>query len=466
MIDLNGTLILSIISLGLLGFVLIRYQTVLLGFTFLLIFGIASASLSAFLFGALWGLNSYWITSAHLRVFTYSALGLMAFAGGVALAWRPLRATRGGIPGGAQRLSWLNPRFAWLCTLLGAAAYGVWPITHAIPTLQVIGSAYLQLLPFGVVIALAYARTTGEYRPFRRCLAVFIPVVLLQMIRTGHVGAGGTFLVQLLFVACFWRRVNVRTAVMFLFGMVILSSLLFSWLESRYFIRQDLLLHTGPYARLVEFLEEFNYVDPLSLTPESVQKHLFDRVDMSRILAAQVRYQPDYEPFAYGKTVATDLLAAFVPRTLWPDKPIRVGGSEFVSRYTGLYFAPGTSVGLPYQFELYANGGALWVVIGFFLIGWLTARLELALFSTDLTLPQFMSLLITTKAVTTSEQTIITIVMAVLGGVVGYFILGMLLQVLNEDWQFWESQTPHMATSSREGWQSIEGYTVVAEGSE
>src|SRR5207249_7023589 len=73
-----------------------------------------------------------------------------------------------------------------------------------------------------------------------------------------------------------------------------------------------------------------------------------------------------------------DGLYSVIPRALWPDKPIVAGYADFVSRYTGIVRESGdpTSIGVPIQFELYANGGPTFVVIGVFLLFWLCAHFE------------------------------------------------------------------------------------------
>jgi hypothetical protein len=72
--------------------------------------------------------------------------------------------------------------------------------------------------------------------------------------------------------------------------------------------------------------------------------------------------------FARGETLIEALLAP-VPRIFWPDKPMVAGSGDLVSRFTGIQFREGTSVGIGQVMELYVNFGEWGVFLGFIVIG-------------------------------------------------------------------------------------------------
>ncbi|MFV9507876.1 MAG: hypothetical protein AB4911_25280 [Oscillochloridaceae bacterium umkhey_bin13] len=454
--DPTLALLLSLLAIGAMAALILHYRTVLLGYTFFSFFNIASASLTAFLVATGFNLTSPWLTADHLRVINYSALGLIAFSIGVWLAWRPLHRKEiatiwqlQALP--SQRalsvdqfetyrsaLPWLNLRFAGLCLGISVAIYLLAPLAYSIPTLRAIWSNFYSLLPLGMLTILLVCQINRNYEPLIFSLAIFIPLALLNAVNTGHIGVGGSFMVQLLVVATFALSIRLRTLPIFLVGTLVLTSLLVGWLASRNLIRSGDLREYGQVERITVFLREFTYVSPFELTPEQVQETVRMRVDMTDILAAQVFYQPQFEPYAYGATIANDLAVSLVPRFFWPDKPQIVGGSSFVTRFTGIEFAEGTSVGLPYQFELYANGGVPVVVLGLFALGWLTARLELYTVTKKLSLPWFLVVANLAYMVANGAQTIVVLIVAVIAGSVGYYVLGYLLMSVNQELDFWQ----------------------------
>jgi hypothetical protein len=101
----------------------------------------------------------------------------------------------------------------------------------------------------------------------------------------------------------------------------------------------------------------------------SVHLELVDgRLNQNILVGAAVNYLASTEDFAKGETLKLAILA-MIPRLVWPDKPISAGSAGMVTRFTGIEFARGTSVGIGPVMELYANYGTPCVVIGFLLLG-------------------------------------------------------------------------------------------------
>ncbi len=80
--------------------------------------------------------------------------------------------------------------------------------------------------------------------------------------------------------------------------------------------------------------------------------------------------------YGEGETLVNAMLA-FIPRVLWPGKPQYAGSGGLVTRYTGIQFARGTSVGIGQVMELYVNFGGLGVLIGFTILGLLLGFFDL-----------------------------------------------------------------------------------------
>lgn len=89
-----------------------------------------------------------------------------------------------------------------------------------------------------------------------------------------------------------------------------------------------------------------------------------------------VRQTPEAVPYWGGETYGS-LIGAFVPRFLWPDKPVKMLGVTFGHRYHYLYENDwSTTINLPFLVEFYVNFGVIGVLVGMFLVGVIYATLE------------------------------------------------------------------------------------------
>lgn len=92
-----------------------------------------------------------------------------------------------------------------------------------------------------------------------------------------------------------------------------------------------------------------------------------NRFNQGMIVAKVIEYVPKYEPFAEGQTVYASVLATFVPRILWPDKPI-AGGQYNMLRFTG-FMVVGYSMNVGVIGEAYGNFGRTGGVVFMFVFG-------------------------------------------------------------------------------------------------
>jgi hypothetical protein len=103
------------------------------------------------------------------------------------------------------------------------------------------------------------------------------------------------------------------------------------------------------------------------------------RVDHLSAFAFVIAKTPDPVPFWDGATYA-NFLWSFVPRFIYPDKPQKTLGQEYGHRYSFIDSRNyTTSINLEQTVEMYANFGALGVIIGMFLIGLLYRALYVIL---------------------------------------------------------------------------------------
>lgn len=100
------------------------------------------------------------------------------------------------------------------------------------------------------------------------------------------------------------------------------------------------------------------------------------RSALTDLFADVIRQTPSRVPFWKGETYKS-LIGAFVPRAVWPGKPVKVLGYEFGHRYG--YLRPGdytTTINLPFLIEFYANFASMGVLVGMFVVGVIYGAIE------------------------------------------------------------------------------------------
>jgi hypothetical protein len=80
------------------------------------------------------------------------------------------------------------------------------------------------------------------------------------------------------------------------------------------------------------------------------------RFNQGLIQSKVMDYIPNYNPYAEGTTIFNSVVASFVPRFLWPDKPI-AGGKWNMEYFTGLIIE-GYSMNIGPFGEAYGNFGS------------------------------------------------------------------------------------------------------------
>ena len=100
------------------------------------------------------------------------------------------------------------------------------------------------------------------------------------------------------------------------------------------------------------------------------------RSALADLFADVIRQTPEVVPYWEGETYKS-LIGAFVPRALWPDKPMKTLGYAFGHRYGYLRdddFT--TTINFPFIIEFYANFASLGVLAGMFLVGLIYGAVE------------------------------------------------------------------------------------------
>jgi hypothetical protein len=135
------------------------------------------------------------------------------------------------------------------------------------------------------------------------------------------------------------------------------------WYQNTSFLQR--LEKTSDLVTKFEFLDLTNTMHLFALDQRLNQNFLVGR--------GVIRHREGLVKLSYGGTVPW---WALIPRAIWPDKPPVGGSGDIVSKFTGVRFAKGTSVGVGQVLEFYMNFGNVGVVVGFVVLGFVLMRLD------------------------------------------------------------------------------------------
>jgi hypothetical protein len=421
---------------GLIGLIAVLWwrQTAFMGVTCLFAFQVSSAGLSSFFFGRLFGLREQWITAEHEKVFSYSGWALIAIVAAMWLAWLPSKKDRAkDSKNGAHRemFPWVTERFVYFSLSLGAISSVALPFVYTIPTVGTAAHLLTSWLKFGLIAAVILFKKNGAIRPLLIAVGLYLPAGMVYALSTGHTPLSMDAIVPIALIATCYNRVNLLSFGKLILWMIPCVYLMFAWMASRNAIRSGELEMFSLAERASRFTDIF--VDELikaEVTPYDIQNLLFDRIDMSDILAQETAFQnaPSGEDeFEYGGTLIDGAIAV-VPRAIWEDKPIVAGYADFVGRFTGVARDDNTSIGVPVQFELYANGGAPWVIVGVFILFYLCARLERFIAFCDRPLHTLMPSLVFLMGFASGIEQIMLVLSTVLAGAIPVFVIALIIE--------------------------------------
>ena len=296
--------------------------------------------------------------------FQQSTYGVMAFAIG-ALVLAPSLSTTHSVKSvvfsdSKLPLTYIIAGIIFYTTLAPALAH--------VPSLNAITAVGQQLVVTGCCLACWHAWKSGGKKKLVKWLAISFLLPAVTILTRGFAGYGVASLsVILIFVAGFYRPRWVLVL-----GFAILAYLGLSFFTAYMRDREQIRMavwggeaYTGRLKQLHESVRTLEWIDPYN----PVHLELIDsRLNQSMLVGAAVIHLSSGDAYAHGETF-WDAIVALIPRAIWPNKPIRAGSGGLVTRFTGLTFSEGTSVGIGQVMEFYANFGTLGVIIGFFLLG-------------------------------------------------------------------------------------------------
>ena len=262
-----------------------------------------------------------------------------------------------------------SPQLPSLYLLIGALAYvSIAVVSVRIPTAGALLAVGQQLLVVGVCLLLwrAWHDRRGPLVAFLLGLTLLLPFVTILV--QGFIGYGAAAAVVIVaFTAKFFRP---RWLLILLATVVFYAamSLLVSYLRDRGDIRA-VVWGGGAFSQrstvVLSTLRNFEWLD---ISNEEHLVRVDQRLNQDALVGAAVRNLSVSGDYARGETLFRSVIG-LIPRAIWPSKPDTAGSGQLVSQYTGIAFAPGTSIGIGQVMELYVNFGSAGVALGAALIG-------------------------------------------------------------------------------------------------
>jgi hypothetical protein len=306
------------------------------------------------------------VTVEGLRLATIATLALAA--GSEVVVWVSWR-TRP-----AASLRTLPPpvdsRLVNLYLVAGAVLYlVVMPFAGLVPSLTAFVSSGTVLVVLGMGLHCWNGWVTARRAKFWFWVAAACTWPLVTVLGQGFLGYGFSFMLMVMaFVASFYRprwRVVVAGALVAYGGL----SVYVTYMRDRVVIREVVWNDGALTDRALSVADSIRRFEPFDLTNPEHLRRVEDRLNQDWLVGTASYYlQGRPDEFARGATLIA-AIEAVIPRALWPDKPVVGGSGDLVSRYTGLRFAEGTSVGAGQVMEAFVNFGVDGVVVVFFVLG-------------------------------------------------------------------------------------------------
>lgn len=253
----------------------------------------------------------------------------------------------------------------------------IFPIAKRIPSGAAIGSAGVNLTIVGICL-LAFSSLRRGTAAKLKVIAATLSLPGVTVLVLGFVGFGVSAVVEVGSFVLRFIRIRPWSIPVGMIMFWLALSFYVSYMQARSDIRSAV-WGGASMAERVRVVGNQNKRAEL-FDPTNV-KHLYlidERINQNALVGrAALRIHHSNATFADGESLWIAAIA-WIPRAIWPSKPIVAGSLDFADRYTGLTFAKSTSVGIGQAMEFYANFGFPGVFFGFMALGVFIRYFDLA----------------------------------------------------------------------------------------
>jgi hypothetical protein len=272
------------------------------------------------------------------------------------------------VPSGVRNKLLILGLMFLVCRRLGAV----------VPGLQTIFAGGQQLIAVAAVLNIWEAARRKKYAKVVLWVGLSFIVPIETMVDEGFLGFGLVALAPILIFAttCIGRRNYFRVGVFSVIGIYLGLSFFVNYARDRSQIRATVWGGDSLTNRVERVLQTFENFELFSIHKPDHLDPISGRLNQTWQVGAGVSYMQNTGGWAHGSTLVTAALQV-VPRIIWKNKPI-TGGSNLLSKYTGLVFSQGTTFPLGQVLELYVNFGPWMVFFGYVVMGALLAHMDVA----------------------------------------------------------------------------------------
>ena len=323
-----------------------------------------------------------WAGNARLTLngFEQTVIGMVSFLAAVILARESDFAFNRQPPKRKMSTSQLSglSKLSVIYMIGGFCCFMFLGILSSLPSVGSITSALGSLMIVGVGLRLWVTREAVSRASWFQTVALLPFLPFVTMVKDGFFSFGTHW-----FLCCigflFNQSRRTRPAFILLSPVVgfLALSMFVNWMAIRGEYRQMVWLKQVDFSDRVERIAQlYDKFEWLNFEDGRQRVAIDGRLNQNVLVGLAVeRLESGAVEYAKG-SVISDLLIALIPRVIWPEKPAVGGGGDVVTRYTGFSFSEGTSVGAGQVFEFFINFGTPSVIVGFFLWGWLLAKMD------------------------------------------------------------------------------------------
>ena len=299
--------------------------------------------------------------------FAQSTYAILAFATGMLVGGRVL--SQHSAAAHNKMLFPPDPALPRSYLIAGAVSYVVsGTVLGHLPGLNAVLAVGQQLVVVGCCLGCWKAWQTRRLHQLIAWLIVAALMPAITVVTRGFLNFGTMALALVLVFIAHFVRPRVPLILCYLLIGYLGLSFYTAYMRDRGEIRAEVWAGKPLVDRVDRFAETVQTVEWFNPTNQEHLGSVDGRLNQNALVGAAVFHLSRSGDFANGETIWQAILG-FIPRAIWPNKPVSGGSGNLVSRFTGLQFAEGTSVGIGPVMEFYVNFGTWGVVIGFLFLG-------------------------------------------------------------------------------------------------